>query len=78
MELPITLRPKSELKSDIAVARVDPNEYGDPCGNGKAARHPTPVDVFLILEVADSTLLNVRQQKALIYAKAGILYQIRL
>lgn len=65
MQLPITLKPKSEPEPDIAVVRIDPNEYGN-C-------HPTPADIFLIIEVADSTLLNDRQQKALIYAKAGIL-----
>lgn len=65
MQLPITLRPKSEPEPDIAVVRIDPNEYGD--------RHPTPTDIFLIIEVADSTLLSDRQQKALIYAKAEIL-----
>lgn len=36
------------------------------------ARHPAPDEIFLIIEVADSTLLSDRQQKAPIYAKAGI------
>ena len=64
MQLPVTLKPKSEPEPDIAVVRIDANEYGD--------RHPTPKDIFLIIEVADSTLLGDRQQKALVYAKAGI------
>ncbi|MDX2213405.1 MAG: Uma2 family endonuclease [Oculatellaceae cyanobacterium bins.114] len=64
MQLPVMLKPKSEPEPDIAVVRIDANEYGD--------RHPTPEDIFLIIEVADSTLLGDRQQKALIYAKAGI------
>ncbi|NJO43299.1 MAG: Uma2 family endonuclease [Cyanobacteria bacterium RU_5_0] len=64
MQLPITLRPKSEPEPDIAVVRIDAHEYGD--------RHPTPDDIFLIIEVADSTLLGDRQQKAPIYSKAGI------
>ncbi|MEB3357621.1 MAG: Uma2 family endonuclease [Synechococcales bacterium] len=64
MQLPVTLKPKSEPEPDIAVVRIDANEYGD--------RHPTPEDIFLIIEVADSTLLGDRQQKALIYAKANI------
>ena len=64
MQLPITLKPKSEPEPDIAVVRIDPNEYGD--------RHPTSDEIFLIIEVADSTLLNDRQQKASIYAKASI------
>ncbi|MBI4781958.1 MAG: Uma2 family endonuclease [Oscillatoriophycideae cyanobacterium NC_groundwater_1537_Pr4_S-0.65um_50_18] len=64
MQLPVTLKPKSEPEPDIAVVRIDANEYGD--------RHPTPDDIFLIIEVADSTLLGDRQQKSLVYAKAGI------
>ena len=64
MQLPVTLKPKSEPEPDIAVVRINANEYGD--------RHPTPEDIFLIIEVADSTLLGDRQQKASIYAKANI------
>lgn len=64
MHLPVTLKPKSEPEPDIAVVRIDANEYGD--------RHPAPDEIFLIIEVADSTLLGDRQQKAPIYAKAGI------
>jgi Uma2 family endonuclease len=64
MQLPVTLRPESEPEPDIAVVRIDANEYGD--------RHPTPDEIFLIIEVADSTLLNDRQKKALVYAKANI------
>lgn len=64
MQLPVTLKPKSEPEPDLAVVRIDANEYGD--------RHPTPDDIFLIIEVADSTLLGDRQQKALVYAKASI------
>ncbi|MBD1852967.1 Uma2 family endonuclease [Cyanobacteria bacterium FACHB-502] len=64
MQLPVTLKPKSEPEPDIAIVRIDPDEYGD--------RHPAPDEIFLIIEVADSTLLSDRQQKAPIYAKAGI------
>lgn len=64
MQLPVTLQPKSEPEPDIAVVRMDANEYGD--------RHPTPDDILLMIEVADSTLLNDRQQKALVYAKANL------
>ncbi|MGF1521037.1 MAG: Uma2 family endonuclease [Leptolyngbyaceae cyanobacterium] len=64
MQLPVTLKPQSEPEPDIAIVRIDANEYGD--------RHPTPADIFLIIEVADSTLLSDRQQKAPIYARAGI------
>lgn len=65
MQLPVTLKPNSEPEPDIAVVRIDPNEYVE--------RHPTPDDIFLIIEVADSTLLSDRKQKASIYAKAGVL-----
>lgn len=64
MQLPVTLKPKSEPEPDIVVVRIDAHEYGD--------HHPTPDEIFLMIEVADSTLLGDRQQKALIYAKAGI------
>ena len=64
MQLPVTLKPRSEPEPDIAVVRIDPNEYGD--------HHPTPDDIFLLIEVADSTLLSDRQQKAPIYGRAGI------
>jgi Uma2 family endonuclease len=64
MQLPVTLKPKSEPEPDIAVVRINANEDGD--------RHPTPDDILLIIEIADSTLLGDRQQKARIYAKAGI------
>lgn len=37
-----------------------------------AARHPGPADVGLLIEVADSSLLRDRQDKARIYARAGI------
>ncbi len=43
MQLPVTLSPKSEPEPDIAVVRIDPNEYGD--------RHPGPEEIFLIIEV---------------------------
>jgi len=34
--------------------------------------HPTPPDVFLVIEVADSTLIMDREEKLPIYARAGI------
>lgn len=64
-QLPITLRPKSEPEPDVAVVRLNANEYAD--------RHPTVDDIFLIIEVSDTTLQKDRKQKALIYAKARIL-----
>jgi len=64
MQLPVTLKPKSEPEPDIAVVRIDANEYGD--------RHPTPEDVYLLIEVADSSLNYDRTRKVKVYAKANI------
>lgn len=64
-QLPITILPSSEPEPDIAVVRIDPNRYKD--------RHPTPEDVYLLVEVSDSTLKFDREQKSKIYAQANIL-----
>lgn len=63
-QLPITISSSSEPEPDIAVVRIDPNRYRN--------RHPSPEDIFLIIEIADSTLSYDRNRKAKIYAKAGI------
>jgi Uma2 family endonuclease len=36
------------------------------------SRHPRPEDVYLLIEVSDSTLLTDREEKLPIYAKGGI------
>jgi len=64
MQLPVTLQPQSEPEPDIAVVRIAPNEYAD--------HHPRPDEIFLLIEVADTTLERDRLQKAPLYAKAGI------
>lgn len=63
VQLPITLPPNSEPEPDIAVIRVDSRDYFE--------RHPTTGDIFLLVEVADTTLRHDRR-KALTYAKANI------
>lgn len=63
-QLPITLAPNSEPEPDIAIVRIDQRRYSD--------RHPAPADVFLLIEIADSTLQRDRTRKAKIYASAGI------
>lgn len=63
-QLPLTLKPKSEPEPDIAVVRSHPNEYAD--------RHPSAEDVFLLIEISDTTLQKDRKQKALVYARSGI------
>ncbi|MEB3336393.1 MAG: Uma2 family endonuclease [Leptolyngbyaceae bacterium] len=64
VQLPITLLPNSEPEPDIAIVHPNPRDYVD-C-------HPTPVNIFWLIEVADTTLAKDRTQKAPVYAKAGI------
>lgn len=61
---PIALDDNSELEPDIALVRIDPLDY--------ATHHPTPSEVYLIIEVADSSLAYDREFKAKIYARSGI------
>lgn len=61
---PIWLNEFSEPEPDIVLAVPDNNFY--------AERHPTPEDIFLIIEISDSTLGRDRFAKGLAYAKAGI------
>jgi Uma2 family endonuclease len=63
-QLPITIAPNSEPEPDIAVVQLDLNRYRD-C-------HPIPEDVYLLIEVSDSTLSYDRDRKAKVYAKANI------
>jgi Uma2 family endonuclease len=61
---PIQLDDFSEPEPDIAVVRIDPLDYAD--------HHPTPSEVYLIIEVADSSFKYERQTKGKAYAKSGI------
>jgi Uma2 family endonuclease len=54
----------SEPGPDIAVVRGDPRS--------RAARHPGPPDLGLVIEVADSSLTRDRTDKGRLYARAGI------
>jgi Uma2 family endonuclease len=63
-QLPVTLGPNSEPEPDIAIVRLDPQDY--------ATAHPQAADVFLLIEVADSTLAKDRREKTQIYETAGI------
>ncbi|NEQ53271.1 MAG: Uma2 family endonuclease [Leptolyngbya sp. SIO3F4] len=63
-QLPITIPPSSEPEPDIAVVRLNSNRYRD--------RHPTTEDVYLLVEVSDSTLKFDCEQKSKIYAQANI------
>ena len=64
VQLPVTLPPDSEPEPDFAIVKIDEKFYCD--------RHPEPSDIYLIIEVADSTLQKDRQYKSQLYAQAGI------
>lgn len=61
---PVHLSWRSEPEPDIAVVRIDERNYID--------HHPTPDEVFLVIEVADATLNFDRKRKAASYSKAKI------
>jgi Uma2 family endonuclease len=61
---PIRLHDQAEPEPDIAVVVRRPGYY--------RAGHPTPSDVLLVIEVADSTLAYDLGIKAPLYAAAGI------
>ena len=64
LQSPIQLDDYSEPEPDIAVVMPNALDYDD--------HHPYPEEVFLLIEVADSSLKYDRQVKALAYAKSGI------
>lgn len=64
IQLPITLS-TSEPEPDIAVVRINALAYSD--------HHPSAEEIFLLIEVAYTTLTFDRQEKAPIYARANIL-----
>jgi Uma2 family endonuclease len=61
---PITLNDRSEPEPDISVVKIDPLDYAD--------HHPTPNEVYLIIEVADSSLKFDCETKGKAYSEAGI------
>lgn len=61
---PLRLDDYSEPQPDLLLLR--------PSSNGYTTRHPGPADVFLLLEVADSSLLSDRAEKIPLYAAAGL------
>ena len=54
----------SRPEPDFSVVREDPADY--------TTRHPTPADVGLLVEIADSSLIRDRRDKARIYARGYI------
>src|SRR5262245_12791778 len=61
---PVFLDLHSEPQPDIALLRPRPDFY--------RSSHPTPADVFLIIEVSDSSLAYDTQIKLPLYARHGI------
>jgi Uma2 family endonuclease len=61
---PITLPNQSEPEPDVAIACGKDEDY--------LAHHPYPEDIFLVIEIADSTLDYDQTTKLEIYAEAGI------
>lgn len=61
---PIQLDNRSEPEPDVAAVRVDSLDYAD--------HHPTPEEIYLVIEVADTTLAKDCGSKARAYAGAGI------
>ncbi|MGK7874309.1 MAG: Uma2 family endonuclease [Xenococcaceae cyanobacterium] len=63
-QLPIQLNDYSEPEPDVALVMPDELRY--------FAHHPTPREVFLIIEIADTTLKRDCEIKASDYASSGI------
>ena len=61
---PIHLDDLSEPQPDVSLLRWRDDRY--------RTAHPTPADVLLLVEVADSTLKEDRQMKAPLYARHDI------
>ncbi|MGD9891429.1 MAG: Uma2 family endonuclease [Dehalococcoidia bacterium] len=61
---PIRLPNDSEPQPDIVLARLRPEGYG--------AAHPQPEDIFLVVEISNTTLASDRDVKLPLYARAGI------
>jgi Uma2 family endonuclease len=61
---PIWLDGVSEPEPDLVLAKWNETEY--------AEGHPTPADIFLIMEISDTTLAYDRETKAKAYSRNGI------
>lgn len=61
---PVHLDEYSEPKPDLMLLKPDPDDYTNA--------HPAPDDVFLLIEVADSSLNFDRGEKIPAYGRAGI------
>ncbi len=61
---PVELEPRSEPEPDVALLRWRGDYY--------ETEHPQPSDIYLVVEVADSTAEFDRKVKAPLYARNGI------
>lgn len=61
---PVHIGEHSEPQPDVTVLRPRPDFY--------AAHHPTPPDVLLVVEVADTTLRHDLLRKAPLYLAGGV------
>jgi Uma2 family endonuclease len=61
---PVRLEPYNEPQPDVALLRPRDDFY--------TSAHPTPVDILLLVEVADSTLAADRSVKVPLYARCGV------
>lgn len=61
---PIRLGERSEPQPDLALLRPRPDFYGQA--------HPEPQDVFLVVEVAETSADYDREVKVPLYARAGL------
>jgi Uma2 family endonuclease len=61
---PLRLDDRSELQPDVMLLK--------PTGDDYTSRHPQPEDVFLLIEVSDSTLDYDRDEKLPAYGRAGV------
>ncbi len=61
---PIIIANHSEPEPDITIAHFNPDSY--------SSQHPEPKDIYIVIEVSDSTLEKDREVKHPLYATAGI------
>lgn len=61
---PINLLPDSEPEPDFAIVKLKDDEY--------LSGHPSPEDIILVIEIADSTLSYDQTIKLPLYAESGI------
>lgn len=65
IQAPIRIDKHSEPEPDIVLAKPDPDHYSD--------HHPSPKEIFFVMEISDATLDYDRTTKSRLYARAGII-----